>query len=76
MNSFPDQTHYDLLIKAQRGLDGVLPLIEKAEACGMDCQEFRSGHAAMSSQVGAWLRAFFPDQMLPASEAGISTQLG
>lgn len=76
MTTFPSDTHYQLLINAQRELDQILPLLEKAEACGMDCQEFRQGHAAMSGQIGAWLRNFFPDKLNPPTGTGISTHVG
>jgi hypothetical protein len=35
------KAHYDSLIKAERELHDVLPDIDSAEACGLDCTAYR-----------------------------------
>jgi hypothetical protein len=71
MNNFPSEQHYNLLMQGQRALNDVLPLVDKAEACGLDCSEYRSGHAFMQDRIGRYLRTFFPDQITPKSGTGV-----
>jgi hypothetical protein len=52
--------HRDMLIESQRRLQNVLPEIDKAESCGIDCSEFRQGHAYLSETVGRYLDTYFP----------------
>lgn len=70
--SFPTSSHYQMLINAQRTLNDALPKIDKAEECGIDCTEYRQGHAYLADQVERYLRAYFPDQIVPPDGTGIS----
>lgn len=73
MNTFPTETHYNLLMQGQRALADVLPLIDKAEACGLDCSEYRSGHAYMQDRITRYINTFFPNQVTPRNPSGVST---
>lgn len=64
-NSFPSTGHLELLVKAQESLSRVTPLIDKAEACGIDCTEYRDGVAYMGKKIDSFRSNFFPDQILP-----------
>lgn len=68
--SFPSSAHYNMLMHGMRSLNEVTPLISKAEACGMDCTEYRQGHAYLQDTISRFLHEFFPDQITPPSEAG------
>lgn len=59
-----NSNHLDLLRSAQRSLNEALPLIDRAEACGLDCQEYRQGHAALSDRVARYITHFFPGQIV------------
>lgn len=72
--SFPTPAHYEMLIRAKRSLSDVAPLISKAEACGVDCQEFREGHAYLSGTIDRFLNQYFPDQLQPPTGTGIPTR--
>lgn len=62
MNTFPSTQHLDRLRDAQRSINNAIPLMDQAEACGIDCQEYRQGARAMSDQIGNFIARFFPDQ--------------
>lgn len=69
--SFPNTAHYEMLIRGQRALNDVKPLIESAERCGMDCQVYREGHGYLGDQIGAFLREFFADKITPGPPPGV-----
>lgn len=70
-NSPLNSGHRDMLIEAQRRLSNVLPEIDKAEACGVDCAEFRQGHAYLADRVGRYLNTYFPNAVSSAGSTGI-----
>lgn len=70
-NSSLRPEHFDLLSKAARDLHDIIPEIEKAELCGVDCQEFRSGHAYLSDRVSKFLSIYFPHGGNPAVDPGV-----
>lgn len=43
--------HFDSLKSAQRTLHDLLPLIDKAEGCGIECQEFRNVAEELSRRL-------------------------
>lgn len=43
--------HYDDLKAAQRTIHDVLPVMDKAEACGMECREFRDRAKYLSEML-------------------------
>lgn len=49
------------LIKAERDLHDVLPDMDKAEECGIDCQEFRRLHGEAMERIEALKRNFGPN---------------
>lgn len=69
--SFPTPAHYEMLTRAQRSLADVVPIIAKAEACGVDCQQFREGHAYLSDTITRFIREFYPDAIRPPTGTGI-----
>lgn len=73
INTFPTSGHYEMLIRGQRSLNNVQPLISKAEACGVDCTEYKQGHAYLSDTINAFMREFWPDQLVPPSGSGVHT---
>lgn len=71
MTSSLGPAHLEQLRNAQRSLNNALQLIDKTEACGIDCQEYRQGHQALSGQATALINAFFPDQAPGGSVPGV-----
>lgn len=71
LRTFPSPAHYEMLLRAQQSLNHVTPLIDAAEACGVDCQEYRQGHAYLADRTNAFLRQFFPDQITPPTGSGL-----
>jgi hypothetical protein len=61
-----------MLMRARRGLADVPTKIAKAEACGVDCQEYKQGYAYLSGTIDAYLREFFPGQIVPPTESGVT----
>lgn len=43
---------------SQRRLHDVLPLIDKAEKCGIDVTDLRAGHGHLSTRLQAFLEHF------------------
>lgn len=72
-SSFPSSGHYDMLIRGQRALNNVRPTLEKAKKCGVDCSEYEQGLAYLSDTITAFLREYFPDQVVPPSGSGVGT---
>lgn len=62
--------HYDMLLRGERALNDAIPLIAKAESCGVDCTEFREGHAFMRDRLARFRAVYFPDQIVPPTGAG------
>lgn len=70
-STFPTPGHYEMLIRGERALNNVQPLIAKAEACGVDCAQFRDGHAGMQQFFAAVRQQFWPDAVIPPSGANV-----
>lgn len=70
-DSFPTPVHYEMLLRAQRSLADVSPKIAKAEACGIDCRQYKEGHAYLSDTVARFIREYFPDQIQPPTGTGL-----
>ena len=73
MAAFPNTGHYEMLVRGERSLNDALPLIAKAESCGVDCTEFREGLDFMRDRLAQFRSTYFPDQVTPPSGTGIST---
>lgn len=71
--TFPNRSHYEMLMRGQRALNDAGPLIAKAEACGVDCAEYKQGFAYLSDTIAAFIREFFPNQIVPPSGSGVAT---
>jgi hypothetical protein len=71
MNSFPSSSHLDLLRKGQQSLNAARPLIDTAEACGVDCTQYRQGVASLNDRIDTYIRRFFPDQIIPIDGTGV-----
>jgi hypothetical protein len=65
MSAFPGPQHLELMRAGQRSLNAALPLIDNAEACGLDCTEYRQGYRALQDRIGNYIARFFPDQAIP-----------
>lgn len=48
------------LQQAQRDLQDILPDIEGAESCGIDCQQYRQTHSEAMERIEALLTNFGP----------------
>lgn len=69
--NFPSSAHHDMLIQAQRHLNQVAPLIQKAKDCGIDCSAYEQGWHHISSQASKRLAVFFPGQVVAPNPSGI-----
>lgn len=74
--SYLNSGHHELLRKAQRDLSEMIPLMDAAEECGVDCQQYREGHAYISGRINDFLRVFFPDQVVPPDGSGLPRNAG
>lgn len=73
---FPSQEHYTLLRRGQQALNDAIPILDMAEECGVDCSDYRNGHAELSGRIDKYLRNFFPNQVIPSSPAGVNVYNG
>lgn len=48
--------------KGMRALHDLIPLIERAERCGMDCDDLRAQMETQFAQLQTWKNEFFPGQ--------------
>lgn len=64
-----DSGHLELLRKTQRQLNDLLPLMDAAEACGVDCDQYRNGHAYLAARTQQYLERFFPDEYVQPDES-------
>lgn len=71
MNTFPSSAHLELIRKGQQSLADALPIIDAAEACGVDCTEYRQGHAELSRRLALYQSRFFPNQTGFPNEQGV-----
>lgn len=71
LDSFATPARYEQLIRSKRILNSLVPMMDKAERCGIDCQQFRQGHGYMNEQADNILREFYPNQVLPPTGSGI-----
>lgn len=62
--------HLDLLRKAQKDLHDMIPLMDMAESCGVDCELYRQGHAYATERIAKFINTFFPDHLQPPTAAG------
>lgn len=54
--------HWDLLQSAKRDLHDALPIMDKAESCGTDCQEFRHIHSEILRNLELIEQHFMPSK--------------
>ena len=71
IDSFATPARYEAISRAQGILAGLVPLMDKAERCGINCGDFRQGHGYMKEQCDNFIREFYPDQVLPPSGSGL-----
>jgi hypothetical protein len=69
--SFPTDQHYAMLCRGEECLSHVLPIIDQAKACGMDCGEFLAGYEYIKDRLSRYRAAFFPDKVTPPTGAGV-----
>lgn len=62
MSSFPGGNHLELIRNGQRSLANALPLLDTAEACGLDCQQYRAGVQELGRRLSLYQSRLFPDQ--------------
>lgn len=73
MDTFPSTVHLEMIMRGERGLNDVEPKIAKAEACGIDCREYRQGLNDLRAALSAFRRQFFADTLVPPSGTGVPT---
>ena len=71
MNTFPGPAHYELASRGERPLAKAAELIQKGEACGLDCTQFREGYGYIRTFLDNFKREFFPDQVMPPTGSGV-----
>lgn len=49
------------LLQAERDLHDILPEMDKADECGIDCQEFRRLHSEMMDNIAGLKKNFGPN---------------
>jgi hypothetical protein len=66
-----NRNHYEQVLNAERKLHDLLPVLDKAENCGIDCGQFRDLHQYLSQQLSALKREFMtpPPQAPPGETA-------
>lgn len=60
-----DNERFAKLLEAERLFHDILPEMDAAEECGIDCQEFRRLREEMMGQIDAMKRNFGPNAQLP-----------
>ena len=53
--------NYAGLLQSERLLHDILPEMDKAEECGIECQEFRRVHAEAMQRIEAMKRNYGPN---------------
>ena len=71
MNNFPSPVHLEMITRGERGLANVEPLLAKAEACGVPCEEFRAAAADLRRAIASFRGEFFPNQITPDPGTGV-----
>lgn len=61
MSSFPNSNHLELIRQGQRSLADAQPLLDTAEACGLDCQQYRAGVQELGRRLALYQARLFPD---------------
>lgn len=56
------EQNYQQLETARKILNDTLPLLDKAERCGIDCQQHRQVHQVYSEVCDNLKTEFFPDK--------------
>lgn len=69
--NFPNSGHLDLIVRGEQSLSKVLPLIDAAEAAGVEVQQYRQGHEELRRRLAAYRAHFFPDHTVPPSGSGV-----
>ena len=59
-----DSKEYDGLLEAERQLTAILPDIDAAESCGIECQEYRRQHREALDQIQMIKLKFGPESAL------------
>ena len=71
MTSLLTSAHSELINRGLQSLAQALPIIEAAERAGVDCTEYRNGHAEMLRRLMSYRSQFFPDQTTPPLPQGV-----
>jgi len=75
-SKYLDSSHLAVLRQAQRALADLIPEMDKAEQCGVDCTEFRNGHAFIRDKVDQYISTYFPGPFDPASGPPVPREPG
>ncbi len=73
MSGLLSTAHSELINRGLQSLANALPIIEAAEKAGVDCTEYRQGHAEMLRRFHQYRASFFPDQITPPLPSGVPT---
>jgi hypothetical protein len=57
--------HYDLIVQARDALARLLPEIDRAEQCGVDCGDIKAGRQYLADRAEKFLNAYFPNAGIP-----------
>lgn len=57
--------HYDSLIEAERRYHDLLPQFDKAEGCGIMCDQMRRSATAQYNRVRQFIATYFPNGRPP-----------
>jgi hypothetical protein len=60
--SYLSQAHIDALKQAERDLHDLLPEIDRAEACGIDCSDIRQGFEFLKQRITQYLSHYGSDE--------------
>jgi hypothetical protein len=75
-STFPGPAHYEVATRGLRSLSNASNLINKAEACGVDCQQYRQGHEYLGSFLTKYINQFHPDRIVPPDGTGVDGSYG
>jgi hypothetical protein len=71
MSGLLTTAHGELINRGLQALANALPIIEAAEKAGVDCTEYRQGHAEMQRRLMSYRGQFFPNQVTPPLPQGV-----
>lgn len=63
-SKYLNNSHLALLQQSQRQLADLIPEMDRAEQCGIDCTDFRNGHTFIQDKVATYLATYFPDTLV------------